>query len=74
VLDADPTKHLDVILHGLQGVAIDGVSYPSVMPPFAATLNDADIADIANHERTSWDNQAKQVTAEQVKAVRDGNK
>ena len=65
---------LDVILHGLQGVAIDGVSYPSVMPPFAATLNDADIADIANHERTSWDNQAKQVTAEQVKAVRDGNK
>ena len=29
---------------------------------------------LANHERTSWDNQAKQVTAEQVKAVRDGNK
>jgi nitrite reductase (NO-forming) len=71
VLDADPAKHLDVILHGLQGVAIDGVSYPSAMPPFEASLNDADIADIANHERTSWGNQAKPVTADQVKAVRE---
>jgi nitrite reductase (NO-forming) len=70
VLDADPAKQIDVILHGLQGVAIDGVTYPSAMPPFAASLNDADIADIANHERTSWDNQAKLVTAEQVQAAR----
>ena len=74
VLNADPTKQLDVILHGLHGVAIDGVSYPSAMPPFAARLNDADIADIANHERISWGNQGKQVTAEQVKAVRDASK
>jgi nitrite reductase (NO-forming) len=51
-------------------VAINGVTYPSVMPPFAAALNDADIADIANHERTSWGNQGKLVTAEQVKAAR----
>jgi nitrite reductase (NO-forming) len=71
VLDADPSKQLDVILHGLQGVAIDGVSYPSAMPPFEASLNDADIADIANHERTSWGNQGKPVTADQVKAVRE---
>ena len=70
VLDADPAKQLSVILHGLQGEAIDGVSYPSAMPPFAASLNDADIADIANHERVSWGHQAKQVTADQVKAAR----
>ncbi|KRE85834.1 nitrite reductase [Rhodanobacter sp. Soil772] len=74
VLDADPAKHLDVILHGLQGIAIDGVSYPSAMPPFAASLNDADIADIANHERISWGNQGKPVTAEQVKAARAAGK
>lgn len=74
VLDANPAKHLDVILHGLQGVAIDGVSYPSAMPPFAASLNDADIADIANHERVSWGNQGKPVTAEQVKAARAAGK
>jgi len=74
VLNADATKQLDVILHGLHGEAIDGVSYPSAMPPFAAALNDADIADIANHERISWGNQARQVTAEQVKAVREASK
>ncbi len=70
VLAADSAKHLDVILHGLQGVAIDGVTYPSAMPPFATSLNDTDIADIANHERTAWGNQGKSVTAEQVKAAR----
>ena len=74
VLDADPAKQIDVILHGLQGVAIDGVTYPSAMPPFAASLNDADIADIANHERTSWDNRGKPVTAEQVQAARAAGK
>ena len=70
VLAADPAKHLHAILHGLSGEVIDGVSYPSPMPPFAAQLSDADVADIANHERTSWGNQAKLVTAEQVKAQR----
>lgn len=70
VLAADPTKQLRAILHGLSGEVIDGVSYPSPMPPFAAALSDADVADIANHERTAWGNQTKLVTADQVKALR----
>lgn len=70
VLDADPTLHIRTILHGLSGQVIDGVSYPSPMPPFADALSDADVADIANHERTSWGNQAKLITADQVKAQR----
>ncbi|HET6632164.1 MAG TPA: multicopper oxidase domain-containing protein [Rhodanobacteraceae bacterium] len=70
VVDPDPAKHIEVVLHGLHGEAINGVSYPSVMPPFAGTLNDSQIADIINHERTSWGNKAKLVTAEQVKAAR----
>ncbi|MBQ4856047.1 multicopper oxidase domain-containing protein [Rhodanobacter sp. B2A1Ga4] len=74
VQDADPTKHIEVILKGLQGQVINGTSYPTAMPPFAAALNDADIADIANHERSSWGNQGKPVTAEQVKAVRGSAK
>lgn len=74
VLDADPTKQLSVILHGLQGEPINGVTYASAMPPFADALNDSDIADIANHERTSWGNQTKLVTADQVKAARTGGK
>jgi nitrite reductase (NO-forming) len=70
VLDADPTKHISVVLNGLSGEVIDGVSYPTVMPPFGPSLSDVDVADIVNHERTSWGNQGKLVTADQVKAVR----
>ncbi|MCZ2441772.1 MAG: multicopper oxidase domain-containing protein [Burkholderiales bacterium] len=70
VLADDPTRHIRSILHGVSGVAIDGVSYPSPMPPFGAALSDADVADIVNHERTSWGNKARQVDAEQVRAQR----
>jgi len=70
VLAADPGAQLGTILHGAQGVPIGGVTYPSAMPPFGASLGDAEIADIANHERTSWGNQGRQVTAEQVKSAR----
>jgi nitrite reductase (NO-forming) len=70
VLDDDPTRHLQVILNGLAGEPIDGVVWPGAMPPFGPSLSDADIADIANHERTSWDNKAKLVTADDVKAAR----
>jgi nitrite reductase (NO-forming) len=70
VLDADPATQIDTILHGAQGVPIGGVTYPSAMPPFGASLGDADVADIANHERSSWGNQGKPVSAEQVKAAR----
>jgi nitrite reductase (NO-forming) len=70
VLDPDPTKHISVVLNGLSGEVIDGVTYPTVMPPFGSALSDADVADIVNHERTSWDNQGKLITADQVKAVR----
>ncbi|OOG46304.1 nitrite reductase [Rhodanobacter sp. C06] len=70
VLNDDPAKQIATILNGLHGEPINGTSYPSAMPPFAATLNDADIADIANHERTSWGNQARTISADQVKAAR----
>jgi nitrite reductase (NO-forming) len=39
------------------------------MPPFDS-LSDADIADIINHERTSWANNGKEITADAVKARR----
>jgi mono/diheme cytochrome c family protein len=70
VLSPDPTKQIETILQGLHGENVGGTVYQTPMPPFAGTLNDADIADIANHERSSWGNQGKPVTADQVKAVR----
>ncbi len=70
VLDPNPATQLGAILNGMHGVPIDGVNYQGAMPPFASTLNDADIADIVNHERTSWGNQGKPITADDVKKAR----
>jgi len=70
VLDADPTLHLRTILEGAHGKTIGGATYGSAMPPFASQLSDPEIADIANHERTSWGNSAKPVTPAEVAAVR----
>ena len=70
----DPTLHLHTILHGASGVVVGGVKYSSVMPPFAGQLSDADIADIANYERSSWGNHAKPVTPTDVAKVRAAGK
>ncbi|TAN05881.1 MAG: c-type cytochrome [Rhodanobacteraceae bacterium] len=70
VNDPDPAKQVTTILHGLHGENVMGTVYPSAMPAFAGALSDADIANIANHERTSWGNHGKPVTADQVKALR----
>ncbi len=70
VLDADPTAQIDAVLHGLHGKNVGGTAYATPMPPFGSVLTDADIADIINHERSSWDNHSKQIAASDVKARR----
>jgi len=70
VVDADATLHIHTILYGAHGVKVGGVAYGSVMPPFAAQLSDADVANIANYERGAWGNHAKPTTAVAVAAVR----
>ena len=70
VMNPDPAEQIDTILHGAHGRTIGGTTYPSAMPPFGSALSDSDIADIVNHERSSWGNQGKLITADQVKAAR----
>lgn len=72
VNDADPTRHIAVVLEGIHGVPIDGVSYSVTMPPFGQLLSDDQIAAIINHERSSWGNHGTPVTTAQVKQVREG--
>ena len=72
VLDDDATRHIEIILFGLDGEAIGGVQYPAAMPGFAAQLSDAEVAAVVNHERTSWGNQAPTVTVDEVAEVRRG--
>lgn len=70
VNDKDPGEHIRVVLHGLHGRVIDGTTYAAQMPSFAAQLSDAQVADIIDHERTSWGNHAPTVTAKDVAAIR----
>lgn len=67
----NPTRHIEVVLYGLEGKMIDGVSYPAAMPGWGDRLSDEAVAAVVNHERTSWGNDAPTVTAEDVAAVRE---
>jgi len=61
----------DVLLYGLQGqIAVNGQTYNGVMPAWAATLSDAQIAAVLNHVRSSWGNSASAVTEATVKTER----
>lgn len=71
VTDPDPSKHIHVVLHGLQGETVDGIQYAAAMPAFADVLSDDEIAAVINHERTSWGNDSKLVTPKQVAEVRN---
>ncbi|HNP37630.1 MAG TPA: cytochrome c [Woeseiaceae bacterium] len=70
VLADDASEHLSTILNGAHGKIIQGISYPAPMPPFGSQLSDEEIAAVANHERTSWGNGAKTVTADEVTVLR----
>lgn len=70
VLAEDPAEHIRIILNGLQGKAINGVTYASPMPAFGSQLDDKQIAALINYERTSWGNSAPTVTPEMVTAQR----
>jgi cytochrome c oxidase cbb3-type subunit 2 len=73
VNDADPTTHIRTVLRGLSGKTIGGTKYDAAMPPFAAMINDQQIADIVDHERTSWGNKGKLITAKDVATQRGPN-
>jgi cytochrome c oxidase cbb3-type subunit 2 len=74
VTKADATKHINVVLDGSRGGRAGGVLYANPMPAFGNVLNDDNIADIIDYERSSWGNHAKLVMASQVAAERGRSK
>jgi cytochrome c oxidase cbb3-type subunit II len=66
----DATGHIRVVLDGMRGGNAGGVPYATPMPPFRSTLDDVEIADIIDYERSSWGNHGKPVTAAEVAAQR----
>ncbi len=61
-----------ILLHGLVGeIEVRGNVYNGNMPAWGRQLSDAEIAAVITHVRQSWDNDASEITAEEVAAVRD---
>lgn len=67
---SDPGVHIHVVLFGLQNKVVDGIKYPSPMPPWRSQFNDEQIAEIISYERGAWGNHGNPVTVKEVAAVR----
>ncbi len=66
VNDNNPEQLIRIILQGY-----DARAEYAVMIGFADQLTDEEIAAIANHERSSWGNNAAAITADNVKKIRE---
>ncbi|MFI5159790.1 MAG: cytochrome c [Sphingobacteriales bacterium] len=73
VLDDNPETQITIIMQGYNGRVSEGYG---VMPPVGTNnnLKPEEIAAIINHERTSWGNNSKQVTIDDIKKVIAGLK
>jgi len=69
VLGDDLELYVTIIMKGYNGLA---PAY-GIMPPVGTTagFTPEEVAALINHERTSWGNDGKKVTAEEVKAIMD---
>jgi mono/diheme cytochrome c family protein len=66
----DATRHIDIVLAGIQGARVSGVMYSNPMPAFAATLSDVEIAAIIDYERGAWGNHGSLIGPAQVAGER----
>ena len=55
-------------------IEVKGEPFNSVMTPLEALLKDDEIADVLTYVRNEWGNSGPEVSAEQVKAVREASK
>jgi mono/diheme cytochrome c family protein len=67
----DATEHIRIVLFGKSGGTINGVKYKSQMPAWAGQLSNEEVAAVINHERTSWGNDAPEVTPANVAKIRN---
>lgn len=63
---------IGIILHGVMGeMEVNGVTYSGAMPPWGQYLSDEDVAALLTYIRSSWGNEASEVTTEEVTDVRE---
>ena len=65
-----PENLIQMALYGGYGPSTDQRPRPYGMPPYLFTLNNQQIADVLNHIRSEWGNQAPAVSPMQVDRVR----
>ncbi len=71
-VSGDKGRLIRVVLGGLSGeIEVNGEKYNGAMPPWRGFLNDDQVANLLTYIRSSWDNDATSVSAEEVKKVRD---
>lgn len=70
-VDGKASTMIQIVLHGINGsLTVKGATYKGQMPTFKDQLNDAEIAAVISHVRTSFGNSAGKVTVDEVKAER----
>jgi len=70
VMLAQPDNLIQMALYGGYGPSTAGQPRPYGMPPYLFTLNNQQIADVLNHVRSQWGNQAPAVSPMQVDKAR----
>lgn len=67
----DPETPIKIVLGGLSGpITVKGQTYNGAMPAFGAVFDDAQVAAVVTYIRGAWENEASEVSAEQVAEVR----
>jgi mono/diheme cytochrome c family protein len=67
----DDAKVVRILLHGVTGpIEVAGETFNSMMPPWGATLKDADIAAVLTYVRSQWGNKGAPISAAKVASIR----
>lgn len=68
----DKGRLIRIVLNGLTDqIDVNGETYSGAMPPWGSFLDDQQMSDLLTYLRTSWGNEAEEVTPEDVQNVRE---
>ena len=68
----DQGRLIRIILDGVMGeMQVGNMVYTGVMPPWKTFMNDQEIAALLTYIRTSWENDASEITEDEVRLVRE---
>lgn len=70
-MSGKPTVVAAIVLHGISGpLKVKGNEFNGAMPAFGGQLQDAEIAAVLTHVRSTWGNASPVITTETVTQVR----